>query len=187
LSRCLHDAREQGVWVRHQNFWGIELCGGTLIHDQNVVALLQDLVAEAVHNGKDGGSRAVGTHSLLQEGIGTGVNRGGGFIQQQDLGVAEDSTGQAQELTLADGIVGAVVSDDSVELALLARDEVLETDQLESVPKGCVVVATLEVQSGADGSGENERICSGRLATVKHDRMGVKIPWGISSMPRRRV
>jgi len=187
LSRCLHDAREQGVGVRHQNLWGVELGGGPLVHDQNVVALLQDLVAEAVHDGKDGGSRAVNSHGLLQEGIGTGVNGGSGLIQQQDLGVAEDSAGQAQELTLADGVVGAVVSDGGIELVLLVGDEVLETNQLESVPKGCIVVATLEVQSGADGSGENERIYSGRLVTIRNGRRGIEIPWGINSIPRRRV
>jgi len=44
------------------------------------------------------------------------------------LGVAEDSTGQAQELTLANGVVGAVVSDDGVELVLLVRDKFLEAN-----------------------------------------------------------
>lgn len=111
-----------------------------------------------MHDGKDRGSRAVSAHGLLQEGIGTGVNRGSGLIQQQDFWAAEDGTGQAQELTLANGVVGAVVSDDSVELVLLVGDKVFEANQLESMPEGSVVVATLEIQGGADGSREDERI-----------------------------
>ena len=98
-----------------------------------------------MHNGKDGRSRAVSTHGLLQEGIGTGVNGSGGFVQQQDLGAAEDSTGQTQELTLADGVVGAVVSNDGVELILLVRNKFLETNQFESVPERGIVIAALEV------------------------------------------
>jgi len=135
LSRRLHDTREQGVGIRHQNIGGVEFGGDTLIHDQNLVALPQDLVAEAVHDGKDGGFRAVSAHRLLQEGIGTGVNGRGGLIQQQDLGIAKDSTGQTQELTLTDRVVGTIVSHSGVELVLLFGDEILETDQIKSVPK----------------------------------------------------
>ena len=136
-----------------------------------------------MHNGKDGRSRAVSTHGLLQEGIGTGVNGSGGFVQQQDLGAAEDSTGQTQELTLADGVVGAVVSNDSVELVLLAGDEVLETNQLESVPEGSVIVATFKVQSGADGSREDEWIYPRMSVNVKTTERGLKYLGG--SVPYR--
>ena len=140
-----------------------------------------------MHDGKDCRSGAVSAHGLLQEGIGTGVDGGGGLVQQQDLGVAEDSTGQAQELTLTDGVVEAIIGDDGVELVLLAGNEVLEANELESVPKRSVVVATLEVQSGADSSREDERVYSSVLVTTKYNKNGIEIPWGISSIPRRRV
>lgn len=141
----LHDTREQGVGIRHQSLGGVEFGGSTLIHDQDVITLLQDLVVETVHDGKDGSSGTVGTHGFLQEDIGTGVDGSGGLIQQQDLGVAEDSAGQAQELTLANGVVGAVVSNDGVELILLVRNKFLETNQFESVPERGIVIAALEV------------------------------------------
>lgn len=128
LFRRLHDAREQGIGIRHQSLGGVKFCGGTLIHDQDVVTLFQDLVTETVHDRKDGGSRAICTHGFLQESIGTGINGSGGFIQQQDLWVAEDSTGQAQELTLANGVVGTIVSDDSVKFVLLVGDKFLEAN-----------------------------------------------------------
>lgn len=140
-----------------------------------------------MHDGKDCRSGAVSAHGPLQEGIGTGVDGGGGLVQQQDLGVTEDSTGQAQELTLTDRVVEAIIGDDGVELVLLAGNEVLEANELESVPKRSVVVATLEVQSGADSSREDERVYSSVLVTTKYNKNGIEIPWGISSIPRRRV
>lgn len=117
-----------------------------------------------MHDGEDGCSWAVSAHGLLQEGVGAGVNGGGGLVQQQDPWAAEDSTGQTQELALTDGVVGTIIVYDGVKLVLLIRNEVLEANQLKSVPKGSVVVTALEVQSGANGSREDEWICSEKVS-----------------------
>lgn len=158
MTSGVHDGREKRIRVTHQSLGRVEFRGETVIHDQNFVTFLQHLVAQSVHDTENRSTGAVLPHRPLEESVRPGINGCGGLIQQQDLGVAQDGTGEAKELTLADAVVGAVVGDDGVQLFRSRGDEFFHANELEGVPEGGIVVAAFEVQSSSDGTGEDERV-----------------------------
>lgn len=60
----------------------------TLFHHQHLVALVQDSVAQSVHDTKNSCTRTAPAHRLLDEHVSTSINRCSRLVQQQDPGVA---------------------------------------------------------------------------------------------------
>ena len=71
--------------------------------------------AEAVRDG-DGGSALGGSiESSLDDLLGLGVEGRGGFVEEEDLGVAKEGAGDGDALLLAAGEHAAFAADDGVE------------------------------------------------------------------------
>ncbi len=79
--------------------------------------------AQPVGDGKDGPSLHELVHALFDEGLGTGVDGGGGFVQDEHRRVGHGSPGDCQQLPLALGQVGAVGGDHGVIALRQAADE----------------------------------------------------------------
>ena len=91
----------------HQFFVGAHGGDGAVFHDQDQVRVL---------NGGDalGDDQLGGAGDLLGEGladgcVGTGIDGGGGVVQDQDLGLLQQGAGDAKTLLLTAGDIGAAL------------------------------------------------------------------------------
>ena len=86
--------------------------------------------AEAVGDDEGG---AVGDEffkGVLDEHFGVGVDGGGGFVEHEDAGVGEESAGEADELALAEGHLGAAFADLGVVTVLEAFEDFVAAEFL---------------------------------------------------------
>lgn len=76
----------------------------TLIHDHDLVCIADS--GQAVGNDEAGAVFHELDHGILDLLFRTGVNRGGCLVQDQDLGICQNRTGNGHELPLSVGQVG---------------------------------------------------------------------------------
>ena len=93
---------------------GIELVVGALLGDQIIVgtplddaAMVQDHDAVGVHDGAEavrddeyGSAMHQGIHTVLDQLLGTGVDGGGGFVQDHDRRIGHSGPGNGDQLPL---------------------------------------------------------------------------------------
>lgn len=85
----------------------------TLVEHEDDVCVLDG--AESVHDG-DGGAVLCGDFKGgLDDLLGLGVERGGGFVEEEDLGVSDQGAGDGDTLFLAAGQHDGFVADFGVE------------------------------------------------------------------------
>ncbi len=82
---------------------------------------------EAVGNNEDRPAFHKGFHTLLDEALGTGINRTRGFIENHDFGVGNIGTGDSDELPLPLGEIGAVAGYNGVVPFRQAGDKGIRT------------------------------------------------------------
>lgn len=96
------------------------------------LAVLEDVDAVAVANGAeavgDGDGGAIGgelVEGFLDLSFGDGVHGGGGFVHEEDVGIAEEGAGEGEALALTTGELHAVFAEEGVVALGEARDEVV--------------------------------------------------------------
>ena len=94
------------------------------VEDDNLVGL-EDGV-EAVGDGDDGSSAHEFAGGFFKQGFGFGVERGGGFVEDQDRRVFEKGAGEGEALGLSAGEAGAAFPDDGFVFLWQRFDEVLQ-------------------------------------------------------------
>ena len=141
---------------------GIQLIVLALLGDQLVVAAALDDAAvlkddddigvldrgEPVGDDEDRPPAHQRVHTLLDNGLGTGVDGGGGLIEDHDRGIGHSGPGDAQQLPLALAQVGAVAVEHRVVALGQAADEVVCAGQLgrcDAVFVGGLQVAVADV------------------------------------------
>ena len=100
---------------------------------------------------------------LAEPGIGGQIEGGERVVEDEDVGLVHDGTGDREPLTLAARHVGATLRDARIQLTLHLLDEVLALGDLEGLPEFFVrrLLAT-EPEVRLDGAGEQER-------TLRHE------------------
>ena len=81
-----------------------------------------------------GGLGDVLAEALADQGIGAGIHRAGGVVQDEDLGLLQQGAGNAQALLLAAGDVGAALFDLGVVLVGELLDELIGLGQAGRPP-----------------------------------------------------
>ena len=100
-------------------------------HGLNLAVLHQEDPVGVLHRGHPLGNDDLGglgdkfAESLADEGVGAGVHRAGGVVQNQNLGLFQQGPGNAQPLLLAAGHVGAALLDVGVILLGELLDELV--------------------------------------------------------------
>ena len=69
-------------------------------------------------------------HGLLDQHLGMGIHRAGGFVQDQDGGIRQDGAGDRQQLHLALGDVGGLLVEHHVIAVRQGADEVIHVGGL---------------------------------------------------------
>src|SRR5699024_6802402 len=96
----------------------------TLLHDDDDVGVADG--GEAVRDDEGGAARAQFIHRLLDEHLSAGVDRAGGLVQDEDLGVGEEGPGDGQQLALPGGEGGRILVDDRVVSLGEGADELVD-------------------------------------------------------------
>ena len=128
---------------------------GAVFHDQDQVGFFHG--CHTLGDDDLGGVGDLFPESLPDHGIGVGIHRGGGVVQDQDLGLFQQSTCDTQALLLTAGNVGAALFDVGVVAIGEAADEVIGAGQLTGMDHffvGGVGIAPAEVI--LDGAGEED-------------------------------
>ena len=85
---------------------------GAVFHDEDEVSIANG--GQAVGNDEGGAVCAQRVHRLLDEDLGTGIDRRGGLIEDEQRGLGQERAGDGDELALAGGDCAAVLVDDGV-------------------------------------------------------------------------
>ena len=107
---------------------GATLDDAALLQHHDAVGVLH--CAQPVGDDKGGAAGHQGVHALLDQGLGAGVDGGGGLVQNQHRRVRHGSPGDGQQLPLALAQVGAVPGEDCVVPVGQAADEAVGVGQL---------------------------------------------------------
>ncbi len=91
------------TFVSQETVVGALLNDLTILEDENFISLLNG--GEAVGNDKAGPTFHQSTHGLLYQEFQPGINRGGCFIQNQNLRVSQEGPSNGQKLLLTQGDV----------------------------------------------------------------------------------
>lgn len=144
-----------GAVLGHEFFVGAAFDDAAVIEDHDDVGILNG--GEAVGDDEDGAAFHEGIHAALNEGFGTGVDGGGGFIKDHHRWIADGGPGDGKELSLALAESGAVTGKDGV-IALRQH-------------------ADKAVGIGQFGGGDAIVVCGLRIAVtdVLHDGVGKKV------------
>ena len=116
------------------------------VHHDDAVGILHG--SDALRNDDLGGLGNELTEPLADQGVGLGVHRAGGVVQDQHFGLFQQRAGNAQALLLAAGYVGAALLDPGVVLVGELLDEFVGLRQfagLHHLSVGGVRVAPAQV------------------------------------------
>ena len=126
-------------------------------HDQNEVGAANG--RQTVGDDEAGTAFHEGIHGLLDLDLSTGIDAGGGLIENEDLGVGQDGTGNGQQLLLTLRDVGAFLVEDGVITLGQSADEVVGTGSTGSGINrfvGCLRAAITDIFT--DGTAEQPGI-----------------------------
>src|SRR5699024_4685403 len=112
----------------HQFFVVADRADAAAVHHDDAVGILHG--SDALRNDDLGGLRDELTEPLADQGVGLGVHRAGGVVQDQHFGLFQQRAGNAQALLLAAGYVGAALLDPGVVLVGELLDEFVGLRQL---------------------------------------------------------
>ena len=85
---------------------------GAVFHDEDEVSIANG--GQAVGNDKGSAIRAQRVHRFLDEYFGAGIDRRGGFVENEQRGLGQKRAGNGDELALAGRDSTAVLVDDGV-------------------------------------------------------------------------
>ena len=111
--RVLGHAVEDGLLVGQEVVRAVELGDVALVQHHHPVAVHDGV--EPVGDGDDGALRELLPDGGLHQVVSLQVHGRGGLVQDEDLGLPQEGPGQAHELSLTHGEVGAALSDLVVE------------------------------------------------------------------------
>src|SRR5690349_11050558 len=94
------------------------------------------------------------------------------LIEHEDARFAQQSAGEAEQLALADGEVGATLGDGLLELAGERGDEVLQARDAQRLPDLVVRVLVERVDVVAQRADEQLRLLEKNLRGFKEERRG---------------
>ena len=127
----------------------------------DAAALHQDDAVRVLYAGHALGDDDLGglwdklAEALADQGVGLGVNRAGGVVQDEDLGLFEQGPGNAKALLLAAGYIGSALLDPGVVLIRKLLDKFVGLGQLTGLYELLVRgVRIAPAQVVLDGSGE---------------------------------
>ena len=140
---------------------GADVRDAAALHDEDAVGVL-----DGGHTLRDDdlrGLRDEVAEALTNQGVGLRVDRGGGVVEDQNLRLLQDRTGDAETLLLTTGDVGTALGDEGVVLVREGLDELVRLGELTCGDELFVTrlrVAPAEVL--CDGAGEEDVL-------LKHD------------------
>ncbi len=94
-----------------------------VVHHQDQVGVADG--GQAMGDDEAGAALHQGVHRLLDQHLGVGIHRTGGFVQDQDRGVGQDGAGDGQQLHLALRDVGGLFVEHHVVAIRQGADEVV--------------------------------------------------------------
>src|SRR5580692_8488782 len=96
-------------------------CDGSGVHEEDLVYLVDSV--QAVRNDDLGGLRRELGQNLLEKLLGDGVDVGGGFIQDQQLGTPQGGSHECNQLLLAQADAVAAAGDFRLQTFREAREQ----------------------------------------------------------------
>lgn len=134
----------------------IKLSDMAVRHDKDAIVIKDGV--ETMGDGDDGVILELLAEGSLDQLIGDDIARGGGLVEEEDLLVAKDGAGKAEELALADTEARAHLGDLVGKLVREIADDLLEFDGAEGDPDVVVRELLKGVEVEAEGAREEDGV-----------------------------
>ena len=109
------------------------------------------------------------SQGCLYEGIRLEINGGRCLIHHNDLGVTEEGTSEAQQLTLTNGIVLSIQEDNGIKTAFLFSHMIMHVCAFKGEPNVSIGVDTTGIQVETEGCRRRGQVLGGQWPGESED------------------